>query len=200
MPFARRNQCFARIIHANFIFGGQSSVFRYPHYGLPAVSQDAAAGTFLLQLRFRELPCAGRWRGMCLRPEHFLFVTVPLVSSGGIAAGQGTGNRPVLPAGQETVLRVRRTVSSRLQPRQILPELRRCHEAQKRRSPQTETAAEMSRFRGEKSLVNQGLSEQCQWVRDTFSVHTIKTALKGIQKPYQTQRRTLCQKIASIIT
>ncbi len=200
MPFARRNQCFARIIHANFIFGGQPSVFRYPHYGLSAVSQDAATGTFLLQLCFRELPCAGRWREMCLRPEYFLFVTVPLVSSGGIAAGQGTGSRPVLPCGQETVLRMRRTVFARLQPRQILSELRRCHEAQKRRYTQAETASEMSRFRGEKSLVNQGLLERCQWGRDTFPIHTRKTALKGVQKPYQTQRRTLCQKIASIIT
>ena len=132
MLFARRNQCFARIIHANFIFGGQSSVAdsHYPRHGLPAVSQNAAAGTFLLQLRFRELPCAG--------------------------------SRPVLPTGQETVLRVRCTVSARLQPRQILPELRRCHEAQKRRCTQAETAAEMSRFRGEKNLVNQGLSERCQ--------------------------------------
>ena len=202
MPFARRNQCFARIIHANFIFGGQASVTdsRYPHYGLPAVSQSAAAGTFLLQLRFRELPCAGRWRGMCLRPEHFLFAAVPLVSCGSIAAGQGTGSRPVLPGRQETVLRVRHTVPAWLQPRQILPELRRCHEAQKRRCAQAETASEMSRFRGEKSLVNQGLSERCQWERDTFPIHTIKTALKGVQKPYQTQRRTLCQKIANIIT
>ena len=147
MPFARRNQCFARIIHANFIFGGQPSVFHYPYHGLPAVSQDAAAGTFLLQLRFRELPCAGRWRGMCLRPEHFLFAAVPLVSGSGVAAGQGTGSRPVLPRRQETVLRVRRTVPARLQPRQILSELRRDHEAQKHRCPQAETAAEMSRFR-----------------------------------------------------
>lgn len=200
MPFARRNQCFARIIHANFIFGGQSSVFRYPHYGLPAVSQDAAAGTFLLQLRFRELPCAGRWRGMCLRPEYFLFAAVPLVSSGGIAAGQGTGSRPVFSGGQETVLRVRRTVSARLQPRQILPELRLCQEAQKRRCTQAKTAATMSRFRRGKSLANQGLSERSQWGHDTFPIQAIKLALKGVQKPYQTQRRTLCQKIASIIT
>ena len=147
MPFARRNQCFARIIHANFIFGGQPSVFRYPYHGLPAVSQNAAAGTFLLQLRFRELSCAGRWRGMCLCSEHFLFAFMPLVSCGGIAAGQGDGSRPVLPCGQETVLRVRRTVSARFQPCQILSELRRCHEAQKRRCTQAETAAEMSRFR-----------------------------------------------------
>ena len=79
MLFARRNQCFARIIHAKFIFGGQPSVFHYPYHGLPAVSQDAAAGTFLLQLRFRELPCAGRRRRMYLRPEHFLFAFIPLV-------------------------------------------------------------------------------------------------------------------------
>ena len=202
MLFARRNQCFARIIHANFIFGGQSSVAdsHYPRHGLPAVSQDAAAGTFLLQLRFRELPCAGRWREMCLRPEYFLFAAVPLVSCGSIAAGQGAGGRSVSPAGQETVLRMRRTVFARLQPRQILPELRRCHEAQKRRCTQAKTAATMSRFRRGKSLVNKGLLERCQWWRDTFPIHTRKTALKGIQKPYQTQRRTLCQKIESIIT
>ena len=56
------------------------------------------------------------------------------VSGSGIAAGQGAGSRPVLPDGQETVLRMRRKVPARFQPRQILPELRRDHESQKRRS------------------------------------------------------------------
>ena len=180
MLFARRNQCFARIIHANFIFWRSTECFPLSHHGLPAVSQSAAAGTFLLQLRFRELPCAGRWRGMCLRPEHFLFAAVPVVSGSGVAAGQGAGSRPVSPTGQETVLRVQRTVSARLQPRQILPELCRCHEAQKRRCAQAETAAAMSRFRSEKSLVNQGLSERCRWVCDTFPIRARKAALKGV--------------------
>ena len=64
--------------------------------------------------------------------------------------------------------------------RQILPELCRCHEAQKRRCAQAETAAAMSRFRSEKSLVNQGLSERCRWVCDTFPIRARKAALKGV--------------------
>ena len=84
---------------------------------------------------------------MCLRPEHFLFAAVPLISGSSIAACQGAGSRSALPAGQETVLRVRRTVSAQLQPCQMLPELRRSHEVQKRRGAQAETAAEMSHFR-----------------------------------------------------
>ena len=180
MLFARRNQCFARIIHANFIFWRSTECFPLSPSWTTGSIAECGGCTFLLQLRFRELPCAGRWRGMCLRPEHFLFAAVPLVSGSGVAAGQGAGSRPVSPTGQETVLRVQRTVSARLQPRQILPELCRCHEAQKRRCAQAETAAAMSRFRSEKSLVNQGLSERCRWVCDTFPIRARKAALKGV--------------------
>ena len=51
---------------------------------------------------------------------------------------------------------------------------------QKRRCAQAETAAAMSRFRSEKSLVNQGLSERCRWVCDTFPIRARKAALKGV--------------------
>ena len=52
----------------------------------------------------------------------------------------------------------------------------------------------------EAALFYRANRKRCQWRRDTFPIHTRKTVLKGIQKPYQTQRRTLCQKIESIIT
>ena len=50
-----------------------------------------------------------RWTmgGMCLRPVHFLLPVVPVVSDGGAAAGQGTGNGSVPSPGRQTVRRLR---------------------------------------------------------------------------------------------
>lgn len=170
MLFARRNQCFARIIRANFIFGGQLSVFRYPHHGLPAVSQSAAAGTFLLQLRFRELPCAGRWRGMCLRPEHFLFAAVPQ-------------DKELEAALFHRLDRKRCCVCSA----RFLPGSNRakycpnCAAAMKRKSAAARKRKQRQRCHAlGKSLVNQGLSERCRWVCDTFPIRARKAALKGV--------------------
>ena len=139
MLFARRNQCFARIIHANFIFWRSTECFPLsPSWTTGSIAE--CGGWYI--------PAATTIPGTALRWTMARNVSAsrafPIRCC---AAGQGAGSRPVSPTGQETVLRVQRTVSARLQPRQILPELRRCHEAQKRRCAQAETAAAMSRFR-----------------------------------------------------
>ena len=85
---------------------------------------------------------------MCLCPVYFLLPVVQVVSGGGIAAGQGTGNGTVPPAECEEVRRMRGAVYPRFQPGQILPGMCRTHEADQRRKAQAETTGEMSRFRG----------------------------------------------------
>lgn len=57
--------------------------------------------------------------------------------------------------------------SSQNQP-EILPGLRRTHEADKRRQTEAETKGEMSRFRAFQTRINQGFFGGCQRVRDTF--------------------------------
>ena len=52
--------------------------------------------------------------------------------------------------------------------REILPGLRRTHEADKRRQTEAETKGEMSRFRAFQTRINQGFFGGCQRVRDTF--------------------------------
>ena len=64
--------------------------------------------------------------------------------------------------GLSTMCRMRGAVYSRLQPSQILPGMCRAHEADQRRKAQAETTGEMSRFRGRKTLVNQGFFRGCQ--------------------------------------
>lgn len=51
---------------------------------------------------------------------------------------------------------------------EILPGLRRTHEADKRRQTEAETKGEMSRFRAFQTRINQGFLGGCQRVRDTF--------------------------------
>lgn len=51
---------------------------------------------------------------------------------------------------------------------EILPGLRRTHEADKRRQTEAETKGEMSRFRAFQTRINQGFFGGCQRVRDTF--------------------------------
>ena len=84
---------------------------------------------------------------MRLRSVHFLLPIVPVVPGGGAAAGQGTGNSPVLSAGRQAVRRLRCIVPPWLQPRQILPGMRRTHEAHQGRPAQAQTAGEVSRFK-----------------------------------------------------
>lgn len=56
----------------------------------------------------------------------------------------------------------------KIQPGEILPGLRRTHEADKRRQTEAETKGEMSRFRAFQTRINQGFLGGCQRVRDTF--------------------------------
>lgn len=58
--------------------------------------------------------------------------------------------------------------SPQIQPGEILPGLRRTHEADKRRQTEAETKGEMSRFRAFQTRINQGFLGGCQRVRDTF--------------------------------
>ncbi len=51
---------------------------------------------------------------------------------------------------------------------EILPGLRRTHEADKRRQTEAETKGEMSRFRAFQTRINQGFFFFFQRVRDTF--------------------------------
>ena len=180
MLFARRNQCFARIIHANFIFWRSTECF--PLSPSWTTGSIAECGGWYIPAATTIPGTALRWT-MARNVSASRAFPIRCCAAGfgqRCCRRQGAGSRPVSPTGQETVLRVQRTVSARLQPRQILPELCRCHEAQKRRCAQAETAAAMSRFRSEKSLVNQGLSERCRWVCDTFPIRARKAALKGV--------------------
>jgi hypothetical protein len=95
-----------------------------------------------------------------MRPEYFLFHSLPLVPGGSAAPGPWVGNGALPPAGKQTVQRVRLPFPARLQPGEILSGVRRPYEAETRRRAQTETKAGMSRFRNGKSLVNQALLER----------------------------------------
>ena len=57
--------------------------------------------------------------------EYQLFPYVPLVHCRRAAAGRKTGSCPFAPGRQETLYRVRRVFSPQIQPREILPGLRR---------------------------------------------------------------------------
>ena len=78
---------------------------------------------------------------MCLRSVHFPLPAVPVVPRGGSAAGQGTENGPVPPAGRRKARRMWGAVHPRLQPGRILPGM--CAEsppAANGRGPKTDTA------------------------------------------------------------
>ena len=137
---------------------------------------------------------------MCLRPVHFLLPVVPVVPSGGAAAGQGTGNGPVPPPGRQTVRRLRGAVHPRLQPGQILPGMCRTDEVYQGRPAQAETEGKVSRFRGRKPLVNQGFFRGCRRGPDRFSFGSQNGSLNGDYAPKRTPRRNPCQIIENITT
>ena len=61
---------------------------------------------------------------MCVRPEHFLFAAVPVVSGRRPSAGRGPVRRDQQKPGRgETLRRMRGRVHSEVQPGQILPRL-----------------------------------------------------------------------------
>ena len=85
-----------------------------------------------------ELPAFGRWRGMCVRPEHFLFAAVPVVSGRRSPAGRGPVRRDQQEPGRgETLRRMRSRVHAEIQPGKYCPDcavrMRRKKEAERQR-------------------------------------------------------------------
>jgi hypothetical protein len=75
--------------------------------------------------------------------------------------------------------RVRRSVSPQIEPGEILPELRRTHEKNPRRTVQAETEGKKSRFRKYRTPVNQGFPAAAQRVCDTFILTPKKAVLNA---------------------
>lgn len=75
---------------------------------------------------------------------------------------------PLAPGKPETLRCLQGVLFPQIQPGEILPGLRRTHEADKRRQTEAETKGEMSRFRAFQTRINQGFFGGCQRVRDTF--------------------------------
>ena len=109
--------------------------------------------------------------------EYQPFASLPLVYNRRAAAGREAGSRPTPPGRIETLYRVRRVFSPKVQPWEILPGLRRMHEKNPCRTAQAETKAAMSRFRNCKAPVNQGFSDRPQRVDDIYILYPGKAAL-----------------------
>ena len=81
------------------------------------------------QLQRRQLPAAGRRRGLRVRAEDFLFAAVQVLSAGGSARRQGTLRR-YLPAAYTNLRTVRKALCSQQQPAEVLPGMRPLHPTQ----------------------------------------------------------------------
>ena len=111
--------------------------------------------------------------------EYQLFPYVPLVHCRRAAAGREAGSRPFALGRQETLYRVRRVFSPKIQSGEILPGLRRTHEKKQSRTAQAETKATMSRFRNWKVPVNQGFFDRPQMVDDIYILYPSKRRSKA---------------------
>ena len=89
----------------------------------------------------------------------------------------------------ETVRGLRCSFRPLVQPGEILPRLRRTHEENQSHRAKAETTAEMSRFRGVQTLVNQGIFARPQRGLDTFILFPRKRRSKCVQMPQTHPRR-----------
>lgn len=94
-----------------------------------------------------------------MRPEHFLFAAVPVVSGCRPPAGRGPVRRDQQEPGRgETLRRVRGRIHAEVQPGQILPGLRGAGASEERGRTAAEKIPPVYAFRGIKAHENQGFS------------------------------------------
>ena len=94
-----------------------------------------------------------------MRPEHFLFVAVPMVSGRRPPAGRGPVRRDQQKPGRgETLCRMRGRVHAEVQPGQILPRLRGADAPEERGGTAAEKIPPVYAFRTLKAQPFQGFS------------------------------------------
>ena len=167
--------------------------YEFTENELPAISQGPETGAGVLQLLWRELSAAGRWRRMCLCSKYFLFAAVPLVPGRRPPTGCGPVRRDQQEPGRgETLLRVRRCIYAEVQPGQILPSLLQTDAPPQRGRTAAEKILAIYAFRALKSPVFRGFSGMVTGVVEWFILSPPKRCSKcvemGKKESHQTQQ------------